>query len=382
MSTDVYTRLAQHLDDLPGGFPATESGVEQRLLRRLFTTEEAELALHLNPIAEEARVVARRAGLPLHLVAERLQTMERKGLVYAEHPEGKAPRYMATQFAIGIYEFQVNKLDPELARDLDEYLQQVIPPETWGRAPQLRTIPVGESIPAQSEVLPYEQAEAMVRSQTRFAVALCICRKEQRILGHDCGKPLETCLLFGGAADYYVRNDMAREIHVDEALAILQQAEESGLVLQPNNAQKLGSICTCCGCCCAALRTIKRHPLPGNLVNAAFRATLDADLCEGCGVCVTRCQMEALSIRDGHAVLSSDRCIGCGLCVTTCTTKALTLARRPKEEQPRVPRNAVTAYIATGQARGKLVPATLVGWLVRSLVDRLRARIGGPGRRA
>ncbi|MBM3190967.1 MAG: 4Fe-4S dicluster domain-containing protein, partial [Chloroflexi bacterium] len=138
----------------------------------------------------------------------------------------------------------------------------------------------------------------------------------------------------------------------------------------------------CCGCCCAALRTIKRHPQPGNLVNAAFRAMLDAELCTGCGVCITRCQMEALSLQDGRAALNPDRCIGCGLCVTTCPTKALTLMRRPKGEQPRVPRNAVTAYIATGQARGKLGPATLVGWLVRSVVDRLRARIGGPARRA
>ena len=45
MDQDIYQRLAQHLDNLPGGFPPTESGVELRILRRLFTPEEAELDL-------------------------------------------------------------------------------------------------------------------------------------------------------------------------------------------------------------------------------------------------------------------------------------------------------------------------------------------------
>ena len=44
--SEVYRKLARHLDNLPGGFPSTESGVELRILRRLFTPEDAELALH------------------------------------------------------------------------------------------------------------------------------------------------------------------------------------------------------------------------------------------------------------------------------------------------------------------------------------------------
>ena len=34
MNQDIYRRLAQHLDDMPAGYPATESGVELRILRR------------------------------------------------------------------------------------------------------------------------------------------------------------------------------------------------------------------------------------------------------------------------------------------------------------------------------------------------------------
>ncbi|MBW1770343.1 MAG: 4Fe-4S ferredoxin, partial [Deltaproteobacteria bacterium] len=44
MATDIFKKLAEHLDKLPGGFPSTETGVELRILRRLFTPEEAEFA--------------------------------------------------------------------------------------------------------------------------------------------------------------------------------------------------------------------------------------------------------------------------------------------------------------------------------------------------
>ena len=43
----VYRELQQHLDRQPVPFPATRSGVDQRLLERLFTPEEATVALRL-----------------------------------------------------------------------------------------------------------------------------------------------------------------------------------------------------------------------------------------------------------------------------------------------------------------------------------------------
>ena len=79
MEKDIYQKLAQHLDDLPAGYPATASGVELRILRRLFSPEEAQLAVHLTPIPEGAPVVARRCGLPVAETAQRLQTMEAEG---------------------------------------------------------------------------------------------------------------------------------------------------------------------------------------------------------------------------------------------------------------------------------------------------------------
>jgi hypothetical protein len=39
----VYDKLREHLDSLPMGFPKTESGVEIRLLKKLFSEEAAGL---------------------------------------------------------------------------------------------------------------------------------------------------------------------------------------------------------------------------------------------------------------------------------------------------------------------------------------------------
>ena len=122
MERELYEKLANHLDDLPGGFPRTESGVEIRILRRLFTPEDAELALHLTLIPEEPRVVARRAKIPVDEATRQLEEMNNKGLIIGVQRKGKPSLYMALQFVMGFWESQVNKLNRELVEDFEEYL--------------------------------------------------------------------------------------------------------------------------------------------------------------------------------------------------------------------------------------------------------------------
>jgi NAD-dependent dihydropyrimidine dehydrogenase PreA subunit len=177
----------------------------------------------------------------------------------------------------------------------------------------------------------------------------------------------------GSAATYYEVNGLGRSIDQAEALAILDMAEQSSLVLQPSNAKDAVNICTCCGCCCGILTNVKRQPHPASFVHSAFVATLNTDACEGCGTCELRCQMEAIAQGNGHAILDMDRCIGCGQCVSTCPSDALSQRRKPAAEQPYVPKDIDDNYIRLSQARGKLSTPNLVGMLVRSKVDRLLA---------
>jgi Na+-translocating ferredoxin:NAD+ oxidoreductase subunit B len=373
MGTDIYERLAEHLDNLPAGFPRTESGVEMRILRRLFTPDDAKFAMHLTLIPEEPRVVARRAKISINEATRRLEEMEKKGLIMGIVRKNKPPLYMASHLAVGIYEAQVNKLDPELAQNIEEYLDTFLEQGFWRGTPQMRTIPVNKSIDVQNMVMPYERAEQLVHTQKTFAVSNCICRQEKRIMGKGCDKPEESCLQLGTAADSVVRNGRGRAISMEEALAILQRAEDVGLVLQPNNAKDPVFICTCCGCCCGVLRSLKSYPEPANMVVSAFCASLNSDTCKGCGLCTKRCQMEALHLDNKKSVLDVRRCIGCGLCVSTCPTDSLSLVRKPKANQPFVPKNIIKTNIRVGQARGKLGISKLIGMQVRSKVDRLLA---------
>jgi Na+-translocating ferredoxin:NAD+ oxidoreductase subunit B len=373
MATDIYERLAKHLDDLPAGFPATESGAEMRILRRLFSPGDADLALYLTLIPEEPRVIARRAGIPVEEACRRLKGMVEKGLIFGHYPENKPSLYMAAPFAVGFWEAQVNKLDRELIQDVEEYSTPFLDHSFWRGLPQLRTIPVGKSLGTQTEVMLYERAEELVRVQKTFAVGNCICRQEKRILGEGCGKPEESCLSFGMAAEMVVRTGRGRAICQEEALAILHRAEEVGLVLQPANAKDALFICTCCGCCCGVLRSLKRHPVPASVVASPFLANLHVDTCKGCGTCVGRCQMEAMGLTDGKATLDLNRCIGCGLCVSTCPTISLSLVRKPKAQQPHVPKNIIDTTIRLGKARGKLGIGKMLRMQVRSKWDRLLA---------
>ena len=102
-------------------------------------------------------------------------------------------------------------------------------------------------------------------------------------------------------------------------------------------------------------------------------ANLDIEPCKGCGTCVKRCEMEALSIDNKKAVLDLKRCIGCGLCVSTCPTHSLSLVRKPKTKQPYVPKDIGETNIKLGKARGKLGAGKMIGMQVRSKLDRLLA---------
>lgn len=371
----VYSKLAKHLDKLPGGFPPTQSGVELRILKRLFSEDEASLALHLTVIPEEARVIARRAKLSNPEAARRLKEMSRKGLIFSIEVKDRAPLYMAAQYVVGIWEYNVNNLDPELIADMREYIPDLFDKEAWGKSPQLRTIPVGRALDAGAEIMDYESAEALIRKQKHILVAPCICRKEHKMVGEGCDKPVETCLVFSAGVFYYERNGLGRRIDADECLEILKKADEAGLVLQPSNAKKIVNICCCCGDCCHILKTLKSHPKPASIASSPFVAKADPSECVGCEVCIERCQMDALELdAEDKVVLDVDRCIGCGLCVTTCPTDSLTLVRKPDSEQRNIPADAFAMGREIARTRGKLNPASEAIMLLKSKVDRLLAR--------
>jgi len=347
--SDIFKKLAVHLDHLPGGFPETETGVELRILRRLFSEQEAQIATELTLIPETVESISARLNWAAVELEKVLDEMAGKGLIFKL--EKKETKYMAAQFVIGIWEFHVNDLDPDLIRDFNAYVPYLA--KQWARQKtnQLRVIPVSKSLSAQIEIMPYEAAEELIRSQSKIVVAPCICRKEHRMAGKGCDNPMEVCLVFGSSAAYYENNGLGRQVDEKEALAILEEGIDAGLVLQPGNAKKAMNICMCCGCCCQVLKNLKAMPAPAKIIRANYFAVVDEDKCVDCGVCVERCHMDAITI-DSGAHIDLDRCIGCGVCIPSCETEALSLAAKATEERQEPPRTVYDTYFKIAQERG------------------------------
>ena len=349
MAEDVYQKLRVFLDNLPGGFPATDTGVEIKILQRYFTPEEAELALHLQRVPESVASIAERIGAEESELAPRLEKMAREGSIYRLRIKGE-PYYMAQQFLVGIYEFHVGSLDRELAELLEEYTPYLT--RTWEDVPtkQLRVVPVGAALDTSTTVATYDVARELVKTQEKIAVADCICRKERLLVGKGCEHTLENCMTFGMAADYYIENGIGREIAVDECLKILDNAEKEGMVVSPSNSQAIMNICICCGDSCGNLRALRTYERPADHAGSTFQASIDPEECTACATCVERCQIEAVIEGDDFMEVDTARCIGCGLCVTTCPVEAVSLVAKSEAAAP--PANFLEMQMKISAERG------------------------------
>ncbi|RJP34769.1 MAG: 4Fe-4S dicluster domain-containing protein [Actinobacteria bacterium] len=331
---DVYHLLREFLDGFPLGFPATASGVEIRILRKLFSPEEAETAVLLSPMPEEVERIAARSGRDAETLAEMLETMSGKGLVFRSRHEGRT-LYNAAPFMIGLYEYSVGKMDGELAALYKEYYETAYLEEMGASGvPGFRVFPVAESIEADVTLYPFLDLVERVKEARVISVAECICRKEAHLTGGGCDRPMETCLSFGVAAEYYIENGIGREISPAEAIAILEEADGAGLVHAGVNTRHLSNICNCCPCCCASMKGITREGMDKHLfMNALFEAVVDEDACTACGDCVERCPVGAIALED-TARVDRGKCLGCGLCAGACPGKAVRMLLRDDREEP------------------------------------------------
>lgn len=333
---EVYERLADQLNALPNGFPRTESGVEIRLLKKIAAPEEAWIAGQLGRKLESARDIATRVGLSEAEVTERIRGMLRRGLINTQKRDG-VRQYRLAPFLVGIYEAQLGTMDHELAHLMEQYMMLQGANGILGPYP-----PVHRVVPAQQTVkteviLPYDDVRALLMQANSFIANDCICRTEQDLLGsRKCDFPVKNCLAFSTVEGAFGKDGISR----DEALAVLDETEEVGLVHTVGNSiNDINYVCNCCGCCCGILRGVTEWGVENSVARANYYAETDEDTCIGCGTCEDRCQVGAVSVVDDVAVVDRSRCIGCGLCVTGCPDEAIHLHRRPDAETIHPPAN-------------------------------------------
>ncbi|HML31854.1 FAD-dependent oxidoreductase [Sporomusa sphaeroides] len=302
---NYHVEFANFLDSVfgtPWATPNTPDAPLVRIFRKLMTDEDCQIGMLMTPVEETAEQIAAKAGKPVEEVETLLDNMVDAGVIFDILTPDKHT-YKLVPIAPGILEFQMNKrtLDKEMVELVWEYYYDLAEAEypNMDRG-NMRIIPVGEAVEADSKRCDYEEILTFINATDKFAIAPCLCRTMTRAEGEGCGHKLETCMLLGDYADYYVRTGRGRAVSREEAIAILKECEDDGLVHNVFSFDRGFSeyICNCCGCCCMTMRGVTQQGLEGgggtNRTN--YVAKVDADKCVGCGECADVCEFQAVKL--------------------------------------------------------------------------------------
>lgn len=354
MRKDAYKALAKVLDTLPNGFPAMEDGLEIKLLRKIFSEDEAELFCDLKLTYETADQIAERTGRPREGLKKKLITMQQRGQIFGVE-FGGTHLFKMLPWVFGIYEMQLPKLDKEMAEMCEEY-NKIFEPQFLSNKPQLmQVIPIETEIKGKQEALPYEKVSNIIENSQSRMFFDCICKKEKQLMGEPCDRPMQVCTAYAPIPGVFDNHPLGKTMTKEEAYELLKKAEEDGLVHMTWNVQSGHFfICNCCSCCCGVLRGINELGIEASkVINSHYYAKIDPDDCSACGICADeRCQVNAIEVTGDDYEVVSEKCIGCGLCVTTCPEEAISLIRKPKDLIDTPPSDEASWYKKRAQLRG------------------------------
>ena len=185
-------------------------------------------------------------------------------------------------------------------------ITHMVPP--GGAGIGMHVIPVEKAIPAECEAMDIERLSHWLKKyEGHIGIAVCSCRKQQRIRGEGSGDiEAEWCIGVGDFADYCRETGKGHDITYEEAMEVLRKGEERGYVHQITNIDgenKIFGICNCAVGVCNALRTSQLFNTP-NLSASAYLAESDPEKCVACGKCVETCPAGA--VRLGQKLCTKD----------------------------------------------------------------------------
>ena len=303
------------------------------LVQHLFTEEEAGVARHLGLLTgRRVESIARAEHRPVDQIQPILDrlTSEKRVLV-SSGVEGNT-RYRLLPIVPGIFEMLLVSHTPESLTDwhrrfieLFEKLYETgysLEYQQKHATPLVRYLPVGKAIDAHPMALPTDKLEVVLDQFEVFGIGQCQCRMAMESLGQGCGKPIGNCMTMGLWAERGIEDGSLKQVSKKDAIEIKREAESHGLVNWMMNVRSTRGqcSCSCCGCCCHAMRMINEFNAPGMIAPPHFLPRLDTSRCVHCGKCAMSCPMGAIAveIRQKTFAHRRERCIGCGLCALAC----------------------------------------------------------------
>jgi len=282
-------------------------------LATIMSDEEAEVCLKMK--RRVPRTMPELVKLTGRTEAELTPMLERMSevgvLEYNWENERREKQWVLPMFVPGSAEFTNMNIPllqehPEMARffERNAYLPMakaahMVPP--GGAGVGMHVIPVEKAIDSQSESIDIEHISHWLdKYEGKYAASPCSCRLSRQVLGENCADdPMNWCIGVGDMATYVVETHKgAHYITKEEALDILQKAEDNGFVHQITNIDgenKIFGICNCNVNICYALRTSQLFNTP-NLSRSAYVARVNPDDCVACGRCVENCPAGAVRL--------------------------------------------------------------------------------------
>jgi len=222
--------------------------------------------------------------------------------------------------------------------------------------PARKALALSPNIPRE-QILWYEDIEQILKRHEIITVGKCGCK---RVWG-SCDTPMEVCLGFRKPQDSRMGR---REITLEEAIALMDEAADKGLVHKPWNQIDLTTpgLCNCCPCCCVVLNpAINLGVLHEVVEPSRFKAVIDEEKCQGCQTCVDRCPFDAIEMRKVpgskkmKAFILDEECMGCGLCIIKCPKQAMHLEIvRPPDHIPT--KSHLTTPLSTARSNASTPP--------------------------
>ena len=286
-----------------------ENAPEYYCMADIVTDEEADIAIAAGLRKERtAQWLADKVGRTVAEIQPSLDRLVYYGVFRRCKIDGTdEDGYFMQIFAPGILEMMVNNQEllhehPEVGRAFEEYtrlrMQSMGPilPDGYGL---MRVIPVESAIEGIPGVTDDERLSHYLDKYDVFSVSPCSCRASRTSLGDGCGHLAEDmCVQMGKGAEHYIRTGRARQITREEALEILERAEENGLMHDIPNIEGAGessAICNCCACACFGLRAGLMFGAR-DAIRSNFVAEVDEAKCVACAQCVEVCPGNALKL--------------------------------------------------------------------------------------
>ncbi|MCX6006600.1 MAG: 4Fe-4S binding protein [Chloroflexi bacterium] len=343
----IYEKLAGALNARSLSLPSTICNEFFDFISFLFTPEDAAIfvamPLGLSTIQEIAEYLP--AG-DLQKLAHDLEIMENRGLIHITDKD-EVKLYEGLALVPGIVEIYlmsgiVDERHKKLAVLLHDYHLALAKMFESGNLPQMpksvpgRKVQVEREIFTRPTIVPYKELKELIMKTEYISAGTCVCRHHGALLDNPCTKPVNNCMLIGEPAEFSLKKGFARRLTREEAVKLIDQAEDAALIHTYANATDfyIKPLCNCCQDHCTLIKIIKSSPVPSMMVMARYLVEVNGDDCTGCEACIARCQMEALKMVDGSLTRDEKRCIGCGLCMWVCPTEALTLKPLPASKIP------------------------------------------------